>query len=99
MIENLIAGAIMLAVAALTAHVWGHITWKTLCALCALSAATLALCSIHEGYYSGALINSGVTAFTVWQWWRDGGDDDTKRRLRSAGKIFSPVRRTAPVSA
>lgn len=40
-----------------------------------------------------------VAAVSVWLWWTNGGDDDTKRRLRRLKKTFTPVRRTAPAAA
>jgi hypothetical protein len=45
-------------------------------------------------------VASGVfSAYLAWRWWRSGGGDDTKRRLRSAARAFTPVRRSAPVAA
>lgn len=46
-----------------------------------------------------ALIPAMLTAVNLWMWWRNGGDDDTKRRWRTLKKKFEPVRRTAPVTA
>lgn len=43
-------------------------------------------------------IYAGVAAFWGWLWWKSGGDDDTRRRLREAARAFTPVRRTAPVT-
>lgn len=46
-----------------------------------------------------ALYQSGLTALEIWLWWRGGGGDDTKRRLRQLRQAFTPVRRTAPAVA
>lgn len=35
----------------------------------------------------------------LYGWWKNGGGDDTKRRLRKLRKKFQPTRRTAPQSA
>ncbi|MEU8760686.1 hypothetical protein [Streptomyces sp. NPDC048659] len=42
---------------------------------------------------------AGVAAYFAWLWWHSGGGDDTKRRLRSWARAFTPVRRTAPIGA
>lgn len=42
---------------------------------------------------------AGALAVTVWVWWKSGGGDDTKRRLRRWARKFTPVRRTAPAGA
>lgn len=43
-------------------------------------------------------IYAGLAALWGWLWWKSGGDDDTRRRLREMARPFTPVRRTAPVT-
>jgi hypothetical protein len=40
--------------------------------------------------------NGAVCVACAWVWWNGGGGDGTKRRLRSAARVFRGVRRTAP---
>ena len=56
------------------------------------------LLAYHAGNVVCAIIYGFDTAFYVWIWWRNGGGDDTKRRLRDVKKRFEGVRRTAPVT-
>jgi hypothetical protein len=53
----------------------------------------------REGDTAATVIDAALAAFYAWRWWKNGGGDDTKRRLRSLGRRFSPVRRTAPSAA
>jgi len=39
------------------------------------------------------------TALSLWMWWKGGGGDDTKWRLRKLGRAFTGTRRTAPAGA
>ncbi|MFH9426026.1 hypothetical protein [Streptomyces sp. NPDC017529] len=55
---------------------------------CAISGSTLV------GMFAAA-----IAAWCGYRWWKGGGGDDTKRRLRAVRKAFSPVRRTAPQGA
>lgn len=43
--------------------------------------------------------DAAVFAWCAYMWWKSGGGDDTKRRLRKLKKLFEPTRRTAPVMA
>ena len=45
-----------------------------------------------------ACFASAVCAYAAWLWWKSGGGDGTKRRLKSWVRKFSGVRRTAPVA-
>ena len=45
-----------------------------------------------------ACVASGVCAYAAWRWWKSGGGDGTKRRLKSWARKFSGARRTAPVA-
>lgn len=51
------------------------------------------------GQMTAASLILAATAYWTYQWWRHGGDDDTKRRLKKWGRAFTPVRRTAPQAA
>lgn len=54
---------------------------------------TLGLALIHDYF---AYFSAGTCAFALWMWWKGGGGDKTKRRLKSLASKFQPVRRTAP---
>jgi len=41
---------------------------------------------------------SAVCAYAAWKWWKSGGGDGTKRRLKSWARKFRGVRRTAPMA-
>lgn len=41
---------------------------------------------------------AAVFAYNLHAWWKGGGDDDTKRRLRKLGRSFTGTRRTAPAA-
>jgi ABC-type dipeptide/oligopeptide/nickel transport system permease component len=43
--------------------------------------------------------HAAVAAWSAWIWWNGGGGDGTRRRLRSWGRRFQGVRRTAPSHA
>ncbi|MFF2094804.1 hypothetical protein [Streptomyces sp. NPDC058202] len=58
-----------------------------------------ALDDLRHHSYSWALIEAAACAFFAWHWWNDGGDDDTKRRLRKWARRFQATRRTAPSAA
>lgn len=64
----------------------------------AAANAVFALAQFLEPSGWGVL-NAAACAFHLWMWWKSGGDDDTKRRLRKLGRAFAGVRRTAPVAA
>lgn len=42
---------------------------------------------------------AAMCAYCLWLWWRNGGGDGTKRRLRELREKFTPARRTAPAAA
>lgn len=50
------------------------------------------------GQRLAACFAAAVCAFAAWAWWKSGGGDGTKRRLRSWARKFRGVRRTAPVA-
>ena len=53
------------------------------------------LCFINR-WTDVACMAAACTARFVWLWWSSGGGDDTKHRLKSWGRRFQGVRRTAP---
>jgi apolipoprotein N-acyltransferase len=46
-----------------------------------------------------APVNGAVCVWAAFAWWKGGGGDGTKRRLRSLARKFTPTRRTAPAMA
>ncbi|WP_329474176.1 hypothetical protein OIE75_41040 (plasmid) [Streptomyces sp. NBC_01723] len=44
-------------------------------------------------------MGAGFTTVFGWLWWKGGGGDNTKRRLKSWASRFQGVRRTAPSHA
>lgn len=46
-----------------------------------------------------APFNVAVASWCAWVWWRDGGGDGTRRRLKEWASRFQGVRRTAPSHA
>lgn len=45
-----------------------------------------------------AAVDAGLAAGCAWAWWKHGGGDGTRRRLRRAARAFRGVRRTAPAA-
>lgn len=66
-----------------------------------LAAAANAAFAIAEflQFHPWGGINALACAYQLWMWWKSGGGDDTKRRLRKLGRAFTGVRRTAPAAA
>jgi len=46
-----------------------------------------------------AALDTSTGTYAAYMWWKGGGGDGTRRRLRSIGRLFSGTRRTAPASA
>jgi hypothetical protein len=67
--------------------------------LMALGNGLFVIANAMTGSSVMAAVNAAVCAYSAYRWWKGGGGDDTKRRLRSAWKPFEPVRRTAPQAA
>jgi threonine/homoserine/homoserine lactone efflux protein len=59
--------------------------------LCAYIADTM------EHNITGQFLGALYFAYFAYQWWKGGGGDGTKRRLRKLRR-FLPVRRTAPAA-
>lgn len=64
-----------------------------------LTLAYMALGASHliEGDRT-AVVDAGLAAGCAWAWWKHGGGDGTRRRLRRAARAFRGVRRTAPAA-
>lgn len=63
------------------------------------TAVVAGLCALVYGLLGFAFLSRYCTfccAVSAWAWWRHGGGDGTKRRLRALRKRFAGVRRTAP---
>jgi ABC-type dipeptide/oligopeptide/nickel transport system permease component len=63
-----------------------------------LNAASGVMASV-SGWTTALYLNAAFAAWHAWVWWHSGGGDDTKRRLKSLGRRFQGVRRTAPSHA
>lgn len=84
----------------LVRYILGRISEKTYWGICSLANAAGVVVEIafHRNH-TRICIDAAFTALFIWLWWKSGGGDDTKRRLRSLMKTFEPTRRTAPVHA
>ncbi len=66
-----------------------------------LMAATNAVFALADFLIREPLgaLNAAACGYYLWAWWRGGGGDGTRRRLRRLRERFTPVRRTAPAAA
>lgn len=67
--------------------------------LMSLGNALSALSNILTADTTAASVSAGFAALSGWLWWKGGGGDDTKRRLKRWARRFQGVRRTAPSHA
>lgn len=51
---------------------------------------------VLRGYLFYAVLDAGAFAWLLWNWWNNGGGDNTRRRLRRWARAFQGIRRTAP---
>lgn len=69
----------------------------------ALQGAGNTINSFTSFHYEHDVFNGDFQAvlagFMLWLWWRNGGGDGTKRRLKKLKERFEGTRRTAPVTA
>lgn len=91
--------AIAMLVCALAGSLARRISTRQYDALAAIANGLLAIADLASHKPAWAVVNGGVCAWYAHRWWNGGGGDDTKRRLRSLGRRFTPVRRTAPQGA
>lgn len=99
----MISLAILLAaclslVGTVVARARGIISSRTFYALVASTNCVGLIVSVAVHNQITASINAASTAIAAYMWWRDGGGDDTKRRLRRWARKFHGVRRTAPAT-
>ncbi len=69
--------------------------WRT-AGVFAVANAVAIVIGVRKGEHFGAGLNGAVCVWCAWAWWHGGGGDGTRRRLRSLGRAFRGVRRTAP---
>lgn len=92
------AGCSLLAVS-LAAYATGRISQHALNGLLTVcNSLNLASAVLRNDRITGGIV-AGALALSAWLWWHGGGGDGTKRRLRSWGRKFTGVRRTAPAGA
>lgn len=77
----------------------GRITSKQYNGWTAVLATVGCAMSAVIGWTFMVYLNAGVAAWCAWDWWKGGGGDDTKRRLKRWASRFQGVRRTAPAGA
>lgn len=89
---------IALTVCAIAANLARRIKPYQCDGLIAVAEFLYALGGLAAGEFWGASVCGGIGAWFAVRWWRGGGGDDTKRRLRKLRRAFQPVRRTAPAA-
>lgn len=71
--------------------------WRT-AGVYAVGNGAGAVDEILHGQYVALVFNGSVCLGCAWLWWKGGGGDGTRRRLRSLARVFRGVRRTAPTT-
>ena len=66
------------------------------CGIRAVAFGLYSIAEIHENEPLLAALSAALCAWDAHDWWRGGGGDGTRRRLRSLRRRFTAVRRTAP---
>jgi len=91
--------------AAIAVLVFSHAAWITgrirsheSAGLDAIGEGMLSIVAIRAGEHFWAVWFAALCVLSARTWWRGGGGDGTKRRLRSLRRAFQGVRRTAPVT-
>lgn len=92
----LVSAALAIFLCALAALLTHRIKTKTYNGATAIANGMCTLSNALDGERGAASLSAGCTALCAYLWWRDGGGDGTRRRLRSLRRKFSGVRRTAP---
>ncbi|MFK0172621.1 hypothetical protein ACIQU5_27875 [Streptomyces sp. NPDC090306] len=69
-----------------------HQAWGTL----ALAWLLSWLQDVADGRRAVSYVDAALVAWCAWRWWKGGGGDNTRLRLRRLARRFTPVRRTAP---
>ncbi|MER5302239.1 hypothetical protein ABT039_22650 [Streptomyces lasiicapitis] len=88
-----------LIVCSIAALLTGRLAPHRVFGLQALGYLLIASAAAAAGDISGCTICACLGLGCAWVWWKNGGDDDTKRGRRRLRRAFTPVRRTAPASA
>lgn len=74
----------------------GHVTYKVASLIISMIWAIYTVVDVMTGQHIASYIDAVMCVGYLYQWWKHGGGDDTKRRLRRLKRAFTPVRRTAP---
>ncbi|AYG77902.1 hypothetical protein DWB77_00009 [Streptomyces hundungensis] len=90
---------VALGLCALAGALTGRLSARHFYALLTTAMLIRSIANIAQGKALYAATDAALTAYYAWRWWKNGGGDDTKRRLRSVAKGFTPTRRTAPTTA
>ncbi|CQR59235.1 hypothetical protein [Streptomyces leeuwenhoekii] len=81
---------------ALLAAMFGRITRTQSSGIVAIGCIPSIVAFVLDGTTSSASVFAALGAINAWIWWQGGGGDGTRRRLKSWGRRFQGVRRTAP---
>jgi hypothetical protein len=87
-----------LCVVAFATQLTGRLAGHRALGLVALGNLATAIDALRAHDQVVVAVNGGVAAMAAWAWWKGGGGDGTKRRLRELGRRFQGVRRTAPMA-
>jgi len=87
-----------LSLCALAAFITRRIKSHQCNGMLALSDFLFVLHDLADGRFGSAVVSGTIGAWFALSWWRGGGGDDTKRRLRKLREKFTPARRTAPAT-
>jgi hypothetical protein len=90
--------SIALYAIASVARLTHRITTRRFYALWALGCALNGINHIVWPDPPHAVVDAVATALFSWLWWKSGGGDGPRRRLRAWTHRFRGVRRTAPVA-
>lgn len=71
--------------------------WRT-AGVFAVGNGAGAVDELLHGQHLMFAFNGSMCLGCAWTWWKGGGGDGTRRRLRSLARVFRGVRRTAPVT-
>ncbi|KOU37649.1 hypothetical protein [Streptomyces sp. WM6378] len=88
-----------LGLCALTGALTGHLAARHFYALLTLALLIRGIADFLQGNPLHTATDAALTAYYVWRWWKNGGGDDTKRRLRRLARRFTPTPRTPPTTA
>lgn len=78
---------------------YGRVSYKAASLAIAVIWAIFTLVDAMTGQRAVSYVDAAFCVGYLYQWWKHGGGDDTKRRLRRLKRAFTPVRRTAPSMA